>query len=295
MPPKLLKAAFAHHIPDVLYHYTDQRGLLGIIDNRKIWLTHTQYLNDAKEFKVALELLRDRFIEQYIAARAAENGDGRRAKAINIMHQATKGIEGQCICVFSLSERSDSLSQWRAYGGSKAGFAIGFNRDTLQKLCHRRSLTLGKCIYNESEHDLLISELVEKAIEQALAYEETSDDPQWTEKVGECITRLVRMYGPLLKDASFEEEQEWRIITGPISTVAADLNFREGSSSIIPYFEANLDESADNKFCAERIIVGPTPHAEDACHAIRIMLARHHMAKCALTGVSPSAVPYRSW
>jgi len=33
-----------------LYHYTTQSGFMGIVSNKEIWATHTQYLNDSKEF-----------------------------------------------------------------------------------------------------------------------------------------------------------------------------------------------------------------------------------------------------
>lgn len=39
--------------PAILYRYTTQRGLLGIISSKEIWATHTQYLNDAREFRHA--------------------------------------------------------------------------------------------------------------------------------------------------------------------------------------------------------------------------------------------------
>jgi len=44
--------------PSVLYHYTTQQGLLGIINNKEIWATHTQYLNDVREFHQATGLMR---------------------------------------------------------------------------------------------------------------------------------------------------------------------------------------------------------------------------------------------
>src|SRR5258708_37938810 len=42
-----------------LYHYTTQKGLLGIIKSRQIWATHTQYLNDRREFLHAVDLVRE--------------------------------------------------------------------------------------------------------------------------------------------------------------------------------------------------------------------------------------------
>ena len=42
-----------------LYHYTTQVGLLGIVRNREIWATHTQYLNDSREFSYAVQMVRE--------------------------------------------------------------------------------------------------------------------------------------------------------------------------------------------------------------------------------------------
>jgi hypothetical protein len=42
-----------------LYHYTTQKGLLGIVKEREIWATHHQYLNDTQEFLHAQALFRD--------------------------------------------------------------------------------------------------------------------------------------------------------------------------------------------------------------------------------------------
>jgi hypothetical protein len=36
----------------LLYHYTDQKGLLGILENKEIWSTHLRYLNDTSEGKI---------------------------------------------------------------------------------------------------------------------------------------------------------------------------------------------------------------------------------------------------
>src|SRR5207245_2334277 len=52
-------SSFVTHLasapPDILYHYTNQSGLLGIIENSKIWATKIRYMNDATEFELAFE------------------------------------------------------------------------------------------------------------------------------------------------------------------------------------------------------------------------------------------------
>ncbi len=45
-------------IEKTLYHYTTQEGFLGIIKNKEIWASHTQYLNDQKEYVHAIDLVK---------------------------------------------------------------------------------------------------------------------------------------------------------------------------------------------------------------------------------------------
>src|SRR5258708_287861 len=44
-------------IPDELFHYTDAKGLLGIIQDKSIWASSVYYLNDASEVRYGSDLL----------------------------------------------------------------------------------------------------------------------------------------------------------------------------------------------------------------------------------------------
>jgi hypothetical protein len=44
--------------PEILYHYTSQAGLIGILDTRTIWASKIHYLNDSREFALALDIAR---------------------------------------------------------------------------------------------------------------------------------------------------------------------------------------------------------------------------------------------
>jgi hypothetical protein len=70
MKRKILQEALSNRPPGPLYHYTNQRGLLGIIRSKEIWATHTQYLNDTREFLHAMQAMRN----ELIVSRAA-HGD----------------------------------------------------------------------------------------------------------------------------------------------------------------------------------------------------------------------------
>jgi hypothetical protein len=115
-----------------LYHYTTQKGLLGIIKNREIWATHTQYLNDRREFLHAVDLVREEI--KKLLDQETSNGSRqpvREQVLLRMQQSVSMSPEGINVCVCSFSEESDSLSQWRAYGGS-SGFAIGFSGEVLK-------------------------------------------------------------------------------------------------------------------------------------------------------------------
>ena len=107
--------------PSILYHYTTPAGLLGIVEKKEIWASHTQYLNDQREFRHAVGI-----IEEEIAAMKKMHQHDKHQELLDEMASVLKDSESMNVCVCSLSEERDILSQWRAYGGG-AGFSIGFS------------------------------------------------------------------------------------------------------------------------------------------------------------------------
>jgi hypothetical protein len=123
--------------PRILYHYTTQDGLLGILLGHTIWATHSQYLNDKSEYLYALNLIREGAKERRLVADEAERG------ALDlIIDRARDYLASINVCVCSFSSVHDSLSQWRAYGGSTSSYAIGFDRKFLSDVANRKSSIL---------------------------------------------------------------------------------------------------------------------------------------------------------
>jgi hypothetical protein len=93
-----------------LYHYTNQGGLLGIIRDRTIWMTHTQYLN---ELSTPL-IWSGKEINRLQGTTKPETS---QAQVLLQLEQAL-GLSPESInvCVCSFSEEPDSLSQWRGTG-----------------------------------------------------------------------------------------------------------------------------------------------------------------------------------
>ena len=135
---------------DLLYHYTSESGLQGIIESDRIWATHIRFLNDYTEFRQAF---RDKYVEAFVDAfregmrkdidhLAASVIGGVLAKRNHSVILET--IEGSAarnetfVCSFTSSlqdgfDPGDRLSQWRGYSHSSQGFSLGFEKDALQK------------------------------------------------------------------------------------------------------------------------------------------------------------------
>src|SRR5207245_2788577 len=97
---------------------TSQKGLLGILQKKEVWATQIQYLNDEVEFSHAWSVLLDSFPSP------AER-DPMESSMISQIAKVLPGANFH-VCVCSLSELDDELSQWRAYCSPGSGFSVGF-------------------------------------------------------------------------------------------------------------------------------------------------------------------------
>jgi hypothetical protein len=277
--------------PPRLYHYTTQAGLLGIVRDKKIWASHTQYLNDAREFHHAISLVEEQLAEM----NRPGSYEDRERGLLDEMKQELKGIEGINVCVCSFSEDGDVLSQWRAYGDRASGFALGFSGAFLRSVSKGLGFYLVKVEYDESRQRRLVRTLIEDVLEEnirQLERSENGDDLDLARRrpAGNLVTYLNR-YAPILKHYSFSDEKEWRIISSPLFSPREGFGYRAGVSMLIPYFQIPLS-ATDQPFQLEEVVVGPTPHPEQSKSAVIGLLAQDDYLEI---NVRNSAAPYRSW
>jgi hypothetical protein len=272
--------------PEVpLYHYTSQSGLLGIIDKREIWATHTQYLNDRREYLHALEVVREEIDKLLVSS-------GQESRIIlEEMKDGLSGIESMNVCVCSFSEDRDSLSQWRAYSSGPSGFAIGFSGDFLAEVAEDKQWYLAPCIYGPDQQRVLIRALVEEVFEHNVERRGTNEAEQDDLPLGGNLCAYLHRYAPLLKHYSFRGEKEWRGISRPLSCNHELFDFREGNSMLIPYYRLPLIDKKQN-FRVHEVVVGPTPNEQQSQRSVKSFLVRHGFKE---VPVELSSVPYRNW
>jgi hypothetical protein len=288
--------------PAVLYHYTDQAGLLGIIGTGELWATKVQYMNDATEFTRVVELASKEI------QRRIDNAKGIRDFELELLTFQLKNIHRitniNIFCV-SFCRDPDLLSQWRGYSGQGSGYAIGFSAPGLLELTHRNSCRLGRCIYDEGAQVEIIRDLIDQAVHQADRLYRTSED--YTSyminfTLASALENALIKLGSFFKDAAFVEENEWRLVTDVRFYGEEVLGFRTGKSMPIPYYRLNIrNVSWKNKIV--QVTIGPCPHPELTRDAVIGLLVGNSVTTDDWSPdvprtrpqVSLSRIPYRSW
>lgn len=258
---------------------------MGIVEGTEIWATHTQYLNDWREYSHAVDMVRD----QIGATRAFGNRD--LHSILQDMENGLGGIESMNVCVCSFSEERDSLSQWRAYGGHSSGFSIGFEGAFLAEVAAQEQWYLAPCIYDPKVQGELVSALVQEVIEENVARERLGKTEEVMLPPGGNLNAYLHRYAPILKDYSFRDEREWRLISRPLMCSFEAFSFREGKSMLIPFYKFPLVDS-ERHFRLHEVVVGPTPHPKQSAMSARSFLVKNSQRD---VPIEPSKVPYRSW
>jgi hypothetical protein len=114
--------------PPIIYHYTDDVGLRGILETGQLWLTDIFNLNDPSElnhgFTRAIEVLNSLVVNGPPESKAF-------ARQLTYLSEQ-KGIQGSAeFFVCSFSSCGDDLGQWRAYADNGRGYAVGFDAEAL--------------------------------------------------------------------------------------------------------------------------------------------------------------------
>jgi hypothetical protein len=251
-------------LPDLLYHYTTQAGLLGIVWSQELFATKIQYFNDSAEFHLALDLA-FALLQEPDAGGTVERR-ARIAEQIHAVRQAN-------IFAVSLTTDGDLLSQWRAYGRSSNMYAVGLRSSVLLRIAEERDGMLSRCLYDTEGHRQKIGDAVDAAVHDG--------------GHADAFRNSILSIAPLVKHPSFEEENEWRLVTPLLDE--RGMEFREGLFTPVPYIAVPL--RADGESAIREVVVGPSRHRELAIMATAAFLRSRDL----VADVRASASTYRDW
>lgn len=242
-----------------LYHYCSNDTFLSILRNSEIWLSELTLSNDSMEGAWSQELL----------LKECQNL-GMPEEKISRIRNGTNFYRGIFSTFgFCMSTHSDVLSQWRGYAANGGGVAIGFDHESLEKICHGTDPRLeireiSYCGYESTPHDQSThDEIFEKF--------RTSINKKFEENIEstDIYEYIYDKYAFILKNPAFKEEGEFRILcsidmlgssysraeNSMVYIINPALNFRARGDHIVPYLRLPIPD--DKKGCIKEIILGP--------------------------------------
>lgn len=275
--------------PETLYHYTSARGLVGILATCSIWSTSIRFLNDSREYELALEIAEDVLSECISDAKNSFLEGVYRA-----LQEGLRRVEGTEVYVTSFSAIGDQLSQWRGYCPVGKGYSIGVAPEALiRRTKPKHERFLAPCVYVQEQQEKRIQDVVAHVTtfaERCHTLEPDNRDRVFRESF-KLFTHLLPLVAPVIKDHSFSEEKEWRVVSITDAFTERIPKVRVGRSMLIPYFEHRLAKTASS-LPLKDLVVGPTPHPQLAIQSAQSLLERHGQGRIHIRN---SKVPYRGW
>ena len=119
--------------PEIIYHYTNDVGLRGILETGQLWLTDIFNLNDPSELSHSLSHAVN--ILNGKAAKGPPESQVFAKRFAAFHHEGLQQIAHYFVCSFSSD--GDELGQWRAYADNGRGYALGFDARVLEKDFHK--------------------------------------------------------------------------------------------------------------------------------------------------------------
>jgi hypothetical protein len=268
----------------LLHHYTSGHGLLGVLNDSQIWATSIHQLNDAREFAHAVDLAKSAIRD------AVPTGIPQFELLADSVLAHLDSIAKWAVYVVCFSEVEDSLSQWRGYCPPNLGYSIGFFADRLRQSAQPQGFRLERCIYDPVRQREAANQWAQRTLQALLSLVFTVKDiPALVSARCPLFLEDFATFAPLLKDGSFEDEREWRLV-GTVPSNDPRLLLRVGRSMLVRYLPLTLPLN-DAEPLVWNVRVGPTPHPELAVDAVC-----HFFNKVRIkNGVTRSRIPYRDW
>jgi hypothetical protein len=280
---------------DLLYHYTDAAGLMGILGSQRLWASNAAYLNDPTELLHARSVYRE-WLDAKTDHGVAKDLLG-HVRVIDSLLEHMFHVFVACFC-----RKGDLLSQWRGYGSGGHGFAIGIDRQTIgirTPLATPVNFFVAKVVYNRNDQNAELSALIDPILNKLAETERDQGaeaaSSMMMARLGEiqraCLLKLVTFKHP-----AYEAEEEWRAISIYERDIpTTELHFRAQGSLLIPYVELDLSPSAGHqtgKIPISEVIYGPTLNPPLTQKSLRLLLDKHGYPWTHTT-IWPSEIPFR--
>lgn len=258
----------------IIVHYTSPEGLKGIIENRTLRFTDSEYLNDKSEGKLIYDTLE--FCIDYKKYEEAFRNDVKdivikkispieqfmkHQKDQNYKYRYVESKQTAFLCCFSFND--DSLAMWNYY--TKNQNSIGFNlcldkRELMLKMNQNEIayVTAMPVVYDENSQN----EIIEKILD--VFYDMWKRTQKNKKAVIEYLADLIDSVKFSFKHSSFKHEEEYRIVLYIYNNKVQELlrnkimKLQSKNGIFIPYLDVKcVDENS-----LKQIMVSPSSQDE---------------------------------
>lgn len=267
--------------PGRVFHYTNQEGLIGIVESKSIWATSILHLNDSAEFWYAAQIVRQ-LVDNLTTQQHLD--DILRQQLLGMFR--LQPIANVFICSFSAHPRQ--LSQFRAYGSVGSAFSLGFDTFGLIKRGKEQGFEFGHCLYDRKEQEAEIARILHEAV--------TDFDNRLAQSIDHSIaanqsaTQFHERFlaiAPRIKNPTFSEEQEWRMMC-TLQSITKAVHFRKGKITIVPYLNFSLADESGQLNIPE-VYYGPTTYEGLTAFSVRALFKMNNV----IGDVHPSDITLR--
>jgi hypothetical protein len=252
-------------LPELLHHYTDHDGLIGIIESGALWATHIGYLNDESEIRYVRDLM------GALAERLRQESGDDWATGVVCDAVAALAISETSPDTFvaSLCDDGDNLSQWRGYGT----YAIGMDRERLFTVANAQNAHLIRLMYENGEQESHLETVLRDAVPIVAAW---AADPGNAPPAMQQL--LLLGYGFVLsmlsvKNPYFRDEREWRLDRVVLPALAeAQTRVRTLRGVDTPYEQIVLIDKVTGKTPIVEVVLGPKARSDESVAEVRELL-----------------------
>jgi hypothetical protein len=239
-----------------IYHYTNVKGALGIIQTGCLRFTERAHLNDPIEIEYGLKIAHELF-EQAAKTRGATITE-QAAKHLKGEHDFSLETYGFWIASFSLN--GDHLGQWRNYADDGRGVCLGFSIDTFDMTLLAKHLPNepNSLRFSVSYDEITLRSRLKAHVNLGVNVLEKANlpaRPSYSERYGrallyerDCFHILKNGFlanSLLHKHPAYGDEREYRLlVSGPRSTISKVEyhRLRERSGEIVGYLELPIPQ-----------------------------------------------------
>jgi Protein of unknown function (DUF2971) len=188
--------------PDLLWHYTDAAGLLGIVSSGRLRFGDVRFLNDRTE-----RVYGWRIVEEVLSSQLAAGDPHKLLQGIKVMLETEAAVARLFAC--ALSETKESISQWQRYGADGWGYCLGISVQALDSLLSSAA-SRHRMLYDESEQRRHVEELLKKEHQRHIRSAKPGSEAQFIDVLfaGSSIEYAVLQ----MKNPFFRDEREWRYL-----------------------------------------------------------------------------------